>query len=120
MALSIKKIRVGIVGCGAIGSRIAKSIRHELKTNFELAGLFDIKTPKAIDLEKILSGKKLTKKSLKELLRNCDLVVEAVNAPDTTGIIKEAIKAKKHVLAMSVGKLLNAAEIFRLATKNHC
>ncbi len=31
MMIQKKKLKIGIVGCGAIGSRIAKSIKNELK-----------------------------------------------------------------------------------------
>lgn len=120
MAPPNKKLRIGILGCGAIGSRIAKSIKKELKANCQLTGLYDITQDKARRLEKSLQLKNLIKPSYKQFLKSIDLMVEAVNDPDTTWIIKQAIKAKKHVLAMSVGKLLNAEDIFSLATRNHC
>ena len=47
-------------------------------------------------------------------------MVEAVNAQNTRGIIRQALKAKKSVLSMSVGKLLNASDLFRLAKQNKC
>ena len=42
MAPAVKKLRVGILGCGAIGSRIAKSVTQELKDYCQLAGFYDI------------------------------------------------------------------------------
>ena len=47
-------------------------------------------------------------------------MIEAVNAPDTHDIIRQALLSKKNVLAMSVGKLLNAQDLFALAEKNKC
>ncbi|OGW98460.1 MAG: hypothetical protein A2Z81_07900 [Omnitrophica WOR_2 bacterium GWA2_45_18] len=47
-------------------------------------------------------------------------MVESVNAENTHRIILEAVKGKRNVLAMSVGKLLNADSLFRLAQRNNC
>ena len=47
-------------------------------------------------------------------------MVEAVNAKNTRDIIQKALEAKKDVLSMSVGKLLNASGLFQLANQNHC
>src|SRR3989338_1461472 len=115
-----KKLRVGIIGCGAIGSRIAKSLKKELRSDCELSGLYDIDRAKTENLAKALNAKSTVKDSLKDLIRSCDFVVEAVAAKDTKEIIKTVLKAKKSLLAMSVGKLLDAGELFSLAIKNKC
>lgn len=115
-----KKTRIGIVGCGAIGSRIAKSVQKELKNTCELTGVHDIDEDKAFNLVKELGIMNRLKTTLPELIKSCDCVVEAVNAKDTREIVRQALKAKKSVLAMSVGKLLNAHDLFNLAKKNNC
>ena len=115
-----KKLRIGIVGCGAIGSRLAKSIARELKNDCTLSGLYDIDKQKSFKLAENIKRKKTIMHSLKELIAGCDLMVEAVNAKETKDIIRLAVQSKKHVLAMSVGKLLNAQDVFKLAQKNRC
>ncbi len=115
-----KKIRIGILGCGAIGSRIAKSISKELKDFARLSALCDCDVKKARMLAKEFSTPRLEKVSLDALLDSCDLMVEAVNAKNTAHLIRQAIEARKDVLAMSVGKLLNAKSLFSLAAKNRC
>ena len=120
MAKKNKILKVGILGCGAIGSRIAESLKNDLKSQYELVGLFDIHEDKAKRLEEHLSLKRVVKKSYKDLLKSSDLIVEAVSAKNTPEIIREALRARKHVLVMSVGQLLNAPEIFQLAEKNEC
>ena len=52
MTSSKKKLRIGIVGCGAIGSRIARSIKIELKDLCKLTSLYDIDKRKAKEVEK--------------------------------------------------------------------
>ena len=45
------KIRVGIIGCGAIGSRIAASVQNDLKNACHLSGLFDIDADKVMGVQ---------------------------------------------------------------------
>ena len=53
-----RRVKIGIIGCGAIGSRIAKSIKKDFKKDCLLTGLYDI-DPKTVDrLSKSLSYKK--------------------------------------------------------------
>lgn len=120
MSAKITKIRVGILGCGAIGSRMALSIKDELKGYAVVSAIFDIQDGRAEKLAKNFSRDRIIKRSFEELVKSCDLMVEAVNAQDTQQLIRQALKAKKDVLVMSVGKLLGAKDIFKLAAKNRC
>lgn len=115
-----KKIRVGVLGCGAIGSRMAMSIKQELKDRAVLSAVYDVQTERSKKLAKNYSSDRIIKRSFEELLKFCDLVVEAVNAKDTQKLIRQALLAKKDVLVMSVGKLLDAQDIFKIAVKNRC
>ena len=112
------RVKILIVGCGAIGSGMAEVIQTELKKDCRITGLYDIQLDKAESLAKRLKLKNVTNTSLDKLIKSCDCMVEAVNAPQTKSIIRKALEAKRSVLAMSVGKLLNAPELFRLARKN--
>jgi aspartate dehydrogenase len=116
-AQSKSKIRVGILGCGAIGSRIAKSIKTQCSDHAVVSALFDINPAKALSLQKYIPQKNVVKKSYQELLAGSDLVIEAVNAPDTHQLVRSAILAKKDVLVMSVGKFIEGESIFKLAQK---
>jgi aspartate dehydrogenase len=120
MAPAVNKLKIGILGCGAIGSRIAKSIFWELKDYCHLVGFYDCNPAKMTNLSKALKKTNLKKHSLQELIASCDLIVEAVNATKTDEFIYEALLARRHVLAMSVGKLLNNNKLFTTAAKNHC
>ncbi len=111
------KVRVGILGCGAIGSRIARSIKRECGDRAAVTALFDINPAKSKDLQKHLPYKNIVKRSYSQLLNSCDLMVEAVNAPDTRTIVRRALLAKKDVLVMSVGKFLDGGSIIKMAYK---
>ncbi len=110
-----RRMKIGILGCGAIGSGIAKSIPKQLKDHYQLSGLYDIDLNKTKSLEHSLQQGKLMRSSLADLINHCDLMVEAVNAVQTRPLIRKALIARKDVLAMSVGKLLTAKDLFRLA-----
>jgi aspartate dehydrogenase len=111
------KIRIGILGCGAIGSRIAKSIKTQCDEYAAVSALYDINPVKSQNLQKYIPQKNVVKKSYTELLKSSDLVVEAVNAPDTHQLVRQALLAKKDVLVMSVGKFIEGESIFKLAQK---
>ena len=113
------RVKICIVGCGAIGSRMAKAITTDFKKNCRLTGLYDIDIKKAERLAKELKIKSVTHSSLSKLIKQSDCVIEATNAPDIKPIVLESIKAKKSILVMSVGKLLNQKGLFELARKNH-
>jgi len=112
------RVKVGIIGCGAIGSRMAKAILQDLKKDCRLIGLYDDNTEKASELAKNLSIHYDPNLSLIKLIKKSDCMIEAVNAKRTRSIILQVLKARKSVLAMSVGKLLNAHDLFKLARKN--
>lgn len=113
-------MNIGILGCGAIGRGIARYIVQNPEGSWRLTGVYDIDQQRAGKLAVELSQSNLKKASLTELIQDCDLMVEAINAPDTRDIIEEALSSRKHVLALSAGKLLDAGHLFELAARNRC
>lgn len=114
------KVKIGIVGCGAIGSRMAKTIASEFAHDCRIVGLYDIDNTKIIKLLKGLQLKNVATSSLEKVIAKSDCVIEAVNTDATLHIVRSAIKAKKTVLAMSVGRLIDSIHLFREARKNKC
>ena len=112
------QLKLGIVGCGAIGSRIALSTRKELKNQFMVSALYDIDAIRATGLAKKLRARGVVKRSIDELVKGCDIVVECVNTDATADIVEKALRAKKDILVMSVGRLLHKSSLFSLAEKN--
>ncbi|MBF0484955.1 MAG: DUF108 domain-containing protein [Candidatus Omnitrophica bacterium] len=118
MKRSSGKLKLGIVGCGAIGSRMALSTRKELRSQFMLSALYDIDAAKSRKLSERLKSPRIVKKSLASLLSSSDIIVECVNTSGTVDIVRQALMARKSVLAMSVGRLLNQKSLFSLAERN--
>ncbi len=120
MKRSHKKIRIGVLGCGAIGSRIAKSCRKELKDFCTLSALYDVDHKRAVHLAQAFGHGRLAQNSVDQLLKTCDLMVEATNATDPRPLIRRALLRRKDVLVMSAGKILRAPGLLSLAQKQNC
>lgn len=111
-----KKIKIGIVGCGAIGLVVAKAIETRLKDKAILSAVCDIDELKIEGfLRKIKTKPRVC--SLKDLIKRCDFIVESASASVSAEIAKRALTANKSVLVMSVGGLLENLDIFGLARK---
>jgi aspartate dehydrogenase len=83
-------------------------------------GLYDINRYKIEKLARKFSLKIKTDINLQELIKKSDCMIEATSAADIRPIVTATIKAKKSILVMSVGKLLNSLDLFKLARKNKC
>lgn len=112
----MKKIKVGIVGCGTIGSEIAKACVGRLKEKVELAALCDVDKFKAALLVKALN-KDVAVVGLDELIGKADLVVEAASASVSATVVEKSIDKGKSVLAMSVGGLLGKEDLLKKAER---
>ena len=62
-----KIIKIGIVGCGAIGKSLAKRISSDFKGAARLAGVYDIDDNKADSLAVSLGAKVLALSSIDKL-----------------------------------------------------
>lgn len=116
----IKKIKVGLVGYGAIGRAIAQYIQTHLS---DKAVLYAISEP---DTDKIRALKKQPKSNFRvldidTLIKKSDLVIEAANPSVARGVIKKALRFKKDVMILSSGGLINEyKKFFAQAEKNRC
>ncbi|MDP2929192.1 MAG: DUF108 domain-containing protein, partial [Candidatus Omnitrophota bacterium] len=112
----MRKIRVGIVGCGTIGSEIAGACQEELKDKVSLIGICDVNEERAKILGKTLKTK-VPALNLALLIKRADLIVEAASAKISADILKRAIADKKDVLIMSIGGLLGNEGLLDKAQK---
>ncbi|MFA5276292.1 MAG: aspartate dehydrogenase [Candidatus Omnitrophota bacterium] len=112
------KLRVGIVGCGAIGTSLAKAVSKGFSKKAVLAALYDINPAKSRQLSKDLS-KDITAVSLRQLIGKSDLVVEAASAKVSYKVAKEALGFGKDIMIMSVGGIVDKlGRLKSLAIKN--
>ncbi len=97
-------MKIGIIGCGAIGSLLAGFIDEKLEDN-KLVALCDIDVQKAEQLSNSLRSRPAVM-GYGSLIESSDLIIEAA-APDMVAdILRKCIDLKKHLMVMSVGGLL--------------
>ncbi|MGB4520471.1 MAG: aspartate dehydrogenase [Candidatus Omnitrophota bacterium] len=116
-----KLLKIGIVGCGAIGSSLAKRIAKQFLRQAQISALFDIDTKKSLLLANSLRGNKfIAVKSLNELIQKSDLVIEASSASASWDIAQKALRKKRDIMIMSVGGIIgNYLKLFNLAKANN-
>ncbi|MDD5006012.1 MAG: aspartate dehydrogenase [Candidatus Omnitrophica bacterium] len=115
----MKKIRIGIVGCGAIGKSLAKFIDRELNSKAEISAICDLDLSKTVSFKKILKKSKPVVTNLDKLIKNSDLIIESSSAKVSYEVAKKSVSNGKSILIMSIGGIiLKAEELFALARKN--
>ncbi len=100
-----KRLKIGIVGCGAIGNSLAKAIAREFKETSRLVAIYDIDKEKAERLSRVVSGG-VAVNSLSRLINKSDLVVESASAASARGIAKNALSKGRDIIIMSVGGIV--------------
>ncbi|KPK39211.1 MAG: aspartate dehydrogenase [Omnitrophica WOR_2 bacterium SM23_29] len=113
-------LRIGIIGCGTIGAKLAKYIDGNLRNKAKLLALCDIDGKKAYVVANALRSKPKVK-STRALINCVDLVIESAAAKISYKIAKQAINVGKDVMVMSTGGLLQGFNaLFELAEKKRC
>ncbi|RKY38952.1 MAG: aspartate dehydrogenase [Candidatus Omnitrophota bacterium] len=106
--------KIGIIGCGAIGSELARRIVREFRKRAELVALCDLDKEKARRLcEEI--GICVPICSIEETIKRGDLIIESASAQVSAKIARRCLEERKEVMVMSSGGLIGREEILKLA-----
>ncbi len=118
--------KVGIAGCGTVGSGVVKLLSENFKLIKERTGKeIEIAFVADLDRDRVLSlGVKPEKffndalKAVKEV--ECDAVVELIGGTGVAKeVIREALKRKRHVITANKALLASSGEeLFKLAKEN--
>jgi aspartate dehydrogenase len=113
-------IKVGIIGCGTIGRELAIACQKRFSAEVTLEALADTDHARVRKLQKELKPKpKLL--NTDQLIKHCDLVIEAASKEAAYEIAKKTLFQGKDVMVMSVGGILGKEkEIFNLAKTHRC
>jgi len=117
----LNKIKIGIVGCGAIGSSLAKTVSSQLSKNADLVAFYDFDSAKALKLAKALGVKtNSVVNNLDSLINRSDLVIEAASAVSSWDIARKSLNKARSVMIMSVGGVIErVAQLNKLAQKHN-
>ena len=111
-------MKLGIIGCGAIGTDVAKAA--DVMKEIEKIYLFDINKTAA---EKLCSAlKKASLRPVKEFLEDVDVVFEAASQQAVEQYAVLVLEAKKDLIIMSIGSLFNDSlrkKLENIARKYH-
>ncbi len=110
-------VRVGLVGCGTIGSQLARAIQREFSHVARITALHDRDRARATTLQRRLSHHPPLV-SLAALIRRSDLVLEAASVDVVLQVVAPALRAHRSVFIMSVGGLLRNRLWQRLAQRS--
>lgn len=114
----MSKLKIGIIGCGTIGSRLAFTVDRELKGKANLVGICDLDLQKAKKLQGRLK-KKPALLHITDLFKKSDLVIEAAHPDVAKKVLKQALASKKDIMLMSVGGVLGSENLLRQAEKKN-
>ncbi|MGC8844161.1 MAG: aspartate dehydrogenase, partial [bacterium] len=112
-------IKIGIVGCGTIGSAIAFAI-DEGKVEAILYALWDKEKGKAEALLNLLKNQVPKIHPPSSWIEDVDLLVESASQSAVGELLPLAIEKGKDVLIMSVGGLIGKEELVRKAKEKNC
>jgi len=107
-------LNVALVGCGNIGSQLAREIQRRFRGRIRLIGVYD-NQPRA--------GRRLARRlhpvvpvlSPHALFRRCDLLIEAASPRAVEELLPLAVRRRKSLLVLSSGGLLGKARWLRKA-----
>jgi len=115
--LKNKKTKIGIVGCGAIGSQVALFVDKRLKDVAYIHSLSDSDRAVANRLQKKLKSlPKIT--TTDSLIKNVDLVIEAASQEAAKYILRKATAKGKDMVILSVGALIGCSSLLSRAKRN--
>jgi aspartate dehydrogenase len=105
-----KLLKIGIVGCGAIGTSLAKTILSDFSGKAELVAIYDIDIEKAYKLANLFENNKLVALSLNKLIDTVNFIIEASKAESSFAIAKQAVMSSRDIMIMSVGGIIKNFE----------
>ncbi len=114
-----QSLKIGIAGCGAIGSRLAAAIDGGCCPGLVLEAVAAGHWESAQKLCAALSGRAAACR-MEEMAERCDVVVEAASCRAMPGIAKTAFAAGKDVVSLSSGALAMEKELPAMAEKAGC
>lgn len=112
----MKLLSVGIIGLGAIGSRLVEILSKEFSNEARVDFLCDRKRVRVHEIQKKWAPKARAL-SWSALVDRADLIIEAASQEIALPIAKKALQQNKQVLILSVGGLLEWDGLSLIARK---
>jgi len=115
------KKKVGLLGCGTIGSQLALAVDSDKIANASLVGLFDVSESNIQNLKAKLSSSPKSYSDFSSFLATgADIVIEAASQDAVRAFGRTVLEAGKDLMVMSAGALADSdflAELLKAAVK---
>ncbi len=105
-------LKVGLIGCGAIGTEIGCALQTKFKHAAKLTYICD-RNPAAVQRFQKKLKHRYQLLSISEIIRKSDFVIEAASQHAVKQIVPLALKNGKRILVLSVGGLLHVPQVFK-------
>lgn len=112
-------MKLGIIGCGAIGTDVA--IAADKMREISRIYLYDIDDKKQIDLSKKIEKSEI--KNIYDFLNDVDVIFEAASQKAVIKYAEDILNAGKDLIIMSIGCLYDEhfkKKLEKIALKNNC
>ncbi len=111
-------MNIGVIGCGFIGTELAKFIDGE--NEFSLIGINDVDRLKADRLAKALKNNSPEFLSINDIVKECDIIIESASKDAVKAVLqdRDLDRESKKLLIMSTGGLIGNMEL--LGNVKHC
>ena len=110
----MRSVRIGIIGCGTIGTFLARKIEEGFKEKASIVAICDIDKEKAQALKDSLAVCPLLL-GIEELIEKTDLIIEAASKTISAEVARLCLLRSKDVMIMSVGGLVKGKDLLKLA-----
>ncbi|HOU36814.1 MAG TPA: aspartate dehydrogenase [Candidatus Omnitrophota bacterium] len=115
-----KKLCIGIVGCGAIGTSLAKIIVKDFAARARLAAIYDYDTQRSLALARRTTGnRRCVCSGLEGVIAASDLIIEAASASHSYGIASRCLSAGKNIIVMSIGGVVSRFHVLKRLAEKH-
>ncbi len=111
-----KKKAVSVVGCGAIGSALAKRVDAVMSESVSALMLYDVDINRSRKLASMVRGARIAESS-REAVAMSDITVEAACPGAAVEVLGLAVENKKDVMILSIGGLLEREGLMGSALK---
>lgn len=110
----MKRLKIGLIGCGAIGSELARSVETRFFDKASLEAVCEIDETRAKDF---VSKLKYIPQvcNVDDLVDRVDLVIESASLTIVPEVLRLAIEKGKDILVLSVGGLFGQEELMKQA-----
>jgi len=115
----MKKAKIGIIGCGAIGTALAHFVEKELSGQATLCALCDKDAFRARALHRALKKSRPLLCDIEGIIKKSDIVIESATKAISYHVAKAALLKGRKVLILSIGGIIDKIGELRAIAKKH-